>query len=341
MDKTKKNACGCFSFLRKRVKKKTDRSLVIEDIQRREPEEAIFERGKELNSSVEHSLVTTQKLFSPGNFFRSTIMAPSCRTPQMHNLNRNNMIGFHDKAENTTARFILSQEAKFRDENQQSSLNSSVEIQRFGSFYREIKQKVLFVDEPAGKASENKIQDIEYSQKKPDNLSNENLNEGLQKVNQSKNIVKEDEKDNSSIKKESFLEKLTLKLNSDLNFNHPDKFLITAPRTCKANEFKGNEPVVSPSLELLDQSHMSHHFPLLEISPIKSIISMDDYSDIVNAFNHQPSKPIIPDLFIRNKIKPRPLPLLKPSTPRYLGKQQLLPKLRKDNQILLENLIFK
>ena len=346
MDKPKKNACGCFSFLRKRDKKNIDRSLIIEDIRRREPEEGIQERGKDLNSSVDHSLVTTQKLFSPGNILRSTIMAPSCRTPQMHNLPRSTIMNFNDKCENTTARFVMTQESKPKTINHQSFLTSSIESQREKPYDREIKQTILFRDGEekkvmiggkAGDIIEGRLS-LNNPRSSQEFIVNRKEIPGLvghpEKVIGSQRLKLDQMEILGDFKEKDKIDD-HLKL---LNNSKQEEEKIKAGRI---NEFKGDEPIISPGMEALDKSNLNKHLPLLEISPIKSIMSVDDYTDIVNALTHPPQKQIIPDFFIRNKILSRPLPLLKPSTPRYLGKQLLLPKLRKDNQLLLENLIFK
>lgn len=347
MDKPKKNACGCFSFLRKRDKKNIDRSLVIEDIRRREPEEGIQERGKDLNSSVDHSLVTTQKLFSPGNILRSTIMAPSCRTPQMHNLPRSTFMNFNDKCENTTARFVMTQESKHKTINHQSLLTSSIESQREKPYEREIKQTILFRDGEEKKVmikgrDENLVEgrlSLNNPRLSQEFIINRKEIPGLvghsEKIIGSQRLKFDHEMEilNESKDKERLDDRVVY-----FNNGRQEEEKV---KTGRINEFKGDEPIISPGMEALDKSNLNKHLPLLEISPIKSIMSVDDYTDIVNALTHPPQKQIIPDFFIRNKILSRPLPLLKPSTPRYLGKQLLLPKLRKDNQLLLENLIFK
>lgn len=258
MDKSKKNVCGCFSFLRNRVKAPKDRSLIIETIQRREPESFQPDRPKDLNISMDHSLITTQKLFSPANFYKSTIMAPSCKTPQMHSILRPSTRSlFPSKPENSASKVSSSEPTVNEKASFGSKLTSSAEVCKNQFFPNEIKQKVLFIEQ--------------------------------------------------------------------------------GDEAVKKNMFN------SPELELLVKSEIENNLPELGISPIKSIISMDDYSDVLHAFNNPISNArlAIPDLFIRNKIKARPLPLLKPSTPRYLNRQSLIPKLRKDNQILLGNLIFK
>lgn len=254
MDKSKKNVCGCFSFLRSRVKTPKDRSLVIETVHRRDPESLPPERPKDLNISMDHSLMNTQKLFSPANFYKSTIMAPSCKTPQMRNILRPSPGShFPSKPENTTIKLPQSESTINENHSTNTKILSSSEVSKNHFFPNEIKQKVLFSDKP---------------------------------------------EENS---------------------------------------------VGSPGLEVLVKSDIEKNLPSLEVSPIKSMVSVDDYSDVLNAFNHPVlnSKLAVPDLFIRNKIKQRPLPLLKPSTPRYLNRQLLVPKLRKDNQILIEKFNFK
>ena len=83
-------------------------------------------------------------------------------------------------------------------------------------------------------------------------------------------------------------------------------------------------------------------FPIFGISPIKSIMSVDDYSDIVAALASPDQEKLpyshIPDLFIRATQKPKQLPMLKPATPYYFSKKSAVPRMRKENKIFLDKL---
>ena len=277
MEKPKKNSCGCFGFLRKRTKKQLDRSVIIESIEGRENEE-IFQKPKDLNSSVDHSLVTTQKIFSPANFYKSTIIAPSCKTPQVHNiialpeLQLNNFkVDFSQNSHLLTNTHINLREIS------ENCIILQEKILARDVFERDIKQKILFPEDKP-------VCDLKTEEKKAEERS-------------------------------------------------------------AMDKIKVIEPVLSPGLEVLGKSTVDKNFPMLEISPIKSIISVDDYSDIVAAMTSAegqiPMKRNIHELFIKNIQKSKQLPLLKPTTPRYLGRRNPIPRMRRDNQIFLEHFLYK
>lgn len=273
MEKPKKSACGCFGFLRKRVKKQLDRSVIIESIHQREKEE-IFQHHLGLNSSVDHSFLTTQKIFSPANFYKSTIIAPSCKTPQVHNilsLPEPEQPSLKPDISQTTTH-LTNPNLNLREVSENCIILQERLLGKFNPV-REIKQKVLFPDE---------------NQKMFENEEN-----------------KKEEVENKVV-----------------------------------------EPIISPGLELIGKSTLDKNLPMLEISPIKSIMSMDDYSDIVAAMAHVDTQvPLVkrraPDLFIKAYQRNKQMPLLKPTTPRYIGKRNLVPKMRRDNQLFIENFLFK
>ena len=100
-------------------------------------------------------------------------------------------------------------------------------------------------------------------------------------------------------------------------------------------------PALSADEKVMDCNKNSPH---LEISPIKSMISIDDYSDILAALSNSEcptclTTAIVPDIFIRaSQNKQRMLPFLKPTTPHFFFKRNAVPKLRKDNRALVGNL---
>ena len=79
--------------------------------------------------------------------------------------------------------------------------------------------------------------------------------------------------------------------------------------------------------------------PSLKISPIKSILSADDYSDILSFLKNSPhcsamSNKKEPDMNVAKKYK---LPALKPITPHYFNKKRSAPQLKQKPRILIEH----
>ena len=106
-----------------------------------------------------------------------------------------------------------------------------------------------------------------------------------------------------------------------------------------------NDPIFTPELRVDDNKILGineKRLPVLEISPIKSMMSVDDYSDIVAALASPVREKIqfsrIPDLFIKATKKTKQLPLLKPSTPYYFSKTSCIAKMRKENKVFIDKL---
>ncbi|OMJ81497.1 hypothetical protein SteCoe_12884 [Stentor coeruleus] len=352
MERAKKNSCGCFTFFKRRLRKQQDNSAVIEnkDIN---CEEEIKSDHKDINISVDHSLVITQKLFSPSTYYKSTIIAPSCKTPHTHN----HIPPFINAALN---------ESRYDKNLHNQSLPTSSKIN-----IKEISDSSLIIKEifenplrqPIMPSTQRNIrtrfifQDFERPESiapTPKNIQIVNAR-GVSCNDNSKDMIKPRNSSEGPILLVKPPEVIARIQSPEMPQPSPPEAMQSIyieqekhddpnlkPTQVSSFAYKNSiEPILSPSLESLGRSALDKNLPILQISPIKSLVSIDDYSDIVAAMNFPDSNGSryrFPDLFIRSVKKVKQLPLLKPITPRYAGKRMNLPKMRRDNEILLENL---
>ena len=88
---------------------------------------------------------------------------------------------------------------------------------------------------------------------------------------------------------------------------------------------------------LFSPRYHNRRLPSLKISPIKSILSADDYSDILSFLKHSPrSSPKAENPKI--DAKKYKLPALKPITPHYFNKKRGAPQLKQKARIQIEHL---
>ena len=373
MGKLQKISCGCFGFLKRKSSTNEERPKKTEN--KNVSAELFFEPGHEEEFSIDHSLVTTQKILSPFHNFKSTIITPSCRTPQIHNI-----VQAVPQSENSVLRTNVKRNFNFLPNSIQhscnekpylSALNDSMNKKRISSV--EIKQKILFsglencdkkdtgLDEPSLNQEEKKTDNeigmfkeiIEENNEEFEEIKN--LEVFHKKTQDSTPTILQTEK-LSPIKDEKSLysiEKNNSKLESH-NINKPEKDYSEPEDKSTGVSLKEKNPskeitflvspILSPNIEMLDRSIKltDKGFSLLEISPIKSVLSIDSYSDILAALNSPDQKNMIkgqmPDIFIRTTLKPKQLPHLKPTTPSHFSKNKVFPKFRKDNKIFLESL---
>lgn len=353
MERAKKNSCGCFAFFKRRIRKQQDSSVIIEIKDINCDEESKGDH-KDINISLDHSLVTTQKLFSPSTYYKSTIIAPSCKTPQTHN----HIPPFGNA--------VLCESRYDKNLHNQSLPTSSKinikEISDSSLIIKEIFENPL--RQPIMPSTQRNVrtrfffQDFERSESMaptPKNIQIVNAR-GASCNNNSKDIIKPRNSSEGPILLVKPPE-VVVRIQSPEMLPQPlppeamqssyveqEKHEDPNLKPVQASSFaykNSIEPVLSPSLESLGRSALDKNLPILQISPIKSLVSIDDYSDIVAAMNFPDSNGSryrFPDLFIRSVKKTKQLPLLKPITPRYAGKRANLPKMRRDNEILLENL---
>ena len=96
----------------------------------------------------------------------------------------------------------------------------------------------------------------------------------------------------------------------------------------------------SPQNFIISPRNAIRRLPSLKISPIKSILSADDYSDILSFLKNSPHGSAMsikaePDMNVAKKYK---LPALKPITPHYFHKKRSAPQLKQKPRILIEHL---
>jgi hypothetical protein len=96
----------------------------------------------------------------------------------------------------------------------------------------------------------------------------------------------------------------------------------------------------SPTNLLISPRNNIRRLPSLKISPIKSILSADDYSDILSFLKNSPHGSVTshkkePE---SNPMKKYKLPSLKPITPHYFHKKRSAPQLKQKARIMIEHL---
>ncbi|OMJ82276.1 hypothetical protein SteCoe_17056 [Stentor coeruleus] len=98
-------------------------------------------------------------------------------------------------------------------------------------------------------------------------------------------------------------------------------------------------PMISPGL--LSFSSKFSNSPVmgsLSVSPIKCIVSAEDYSDLVALLNDPEKCKDLPDVFIHNAERPKHMPVLKPMTPCYFARKKAIPTLRLENKELVNKI---
>ena len=383
MDNHKKVSCSCFCFLRRRSSSKQNKHLILDSPEKISSTEAIIPRNQDDNYSQNHSFLTTQKTCSQK--LKSTIVAPSCRTPQLHNLifpipstdtpdkkpnqelvvlslpypkssdsipspckagvsSINKDKGLRLKPGQAKNLFFHDgslEELKFQEDKLQLR-NKSEDPDKKSSQNSKIIQEILndLVSNP------NRLEDCEDSQEQPLFCSASEAS-----LSQSFEIVEEESKnnENADVNYPVFPEVVAIKPLAINNKSASDP-ISAVPRNkiVPRHNFANCESVFSPGLSVdenvLDCNKNSPHF---EVSPIKSMISIDDYSDILAVLSNSeyPSRlttAMIPDIFIRpSQTKPRLLPFLKPTTPHFFSNRSAVPRFRKDNRALIGDLHFQ
>ncbi|OMJ94673.1 hypothetical protein SteCoe_2172 [Stentor coeruleus] len=152
-------------------------------------------------------------------------------------------------------------------------------------------------------------------------------------------LLKSLEKSNSTVVVHESVNgtKLSAVFNKELNHSSSEKHFSTLDLILDSK----NNPIVS-----VDQVSPGCYFkrlPSLKISPIKSILSIDDYSDIVSFLKNSPNaskiseKLRIPELPVKSQKKGK-LPVLKPITPHYFHKKRSAPQIKNKPKMSVENL---
>lgn len=122
---------------------------------------------------------------------------------------------------------------------------------------------------------------------------------------------------------------------SEKNFSTLDLIL-----DANDNQITGGDQV---SAIEVSPKYCMKRLPSLKISPIKSIISVDEYSDLISFIKNSPDiskiseKLMIPEVPIKLKKKSK-LPALKPITPHYFQKKRSAPQIKNKQRMSVENL---
>ncbi|OMJ95424.1 hypothetical protein SteCoe_1188 [Stentor coeruleus] len=155
-------------------------------------------------------------------------------------------------------------------------------------------------------------------------------------------LLKSLEKSNSTVVVHESVNgtKLSAIFNKDLNHSLSEKHFTTLDLDSKSNPMISVDQV-SPNIA--SPGYCFKRLPSLKISPIKSILSIDDYSDIISFLKNSPNasklseKLMIPELPVKSQKKNK-LPALKPITPHYFHKKRSAPQIKNKAKISVENL---
>lgn len=136
--------------------------------------------------------------------------------------------------------------------------------------------------------------------------------------------------------------KLSGIFNKDFNHSSSEKHFTTLDLILDSK----SSPMMSVdqvSPNVVSPGYCFKRLPSLKISPIKSILSIDDYSDIISFLKNSPNasklseKLMIPELPVKS-LKKNKLPALKPITPHYFHKKRSAPQMKNKPKISVENL---
>ncbi|OMJ89643.1 hypothetical protein SteCoe_8184 [Stentor coeruleus] len=252
----------------------------------------------ESNLLMDLSFNRTQKLVQP-NTYKSSIITPSKRTPHVNKF-LPSIFSHHKNAV-------------------QPDISNSIEI----SLSRPNTIRELSVNSAAHlfahKADEG------YINKKSSLLEVHNECEENKEVS----LI-----DGGQIKSEEGSEKQEIPLKV---YNNIEK----TERLAKKTDEKGfiRSPMVSPGL--LSFSSKISDSPVigsLSVSPIKCIVSVEDYSDLASLLNDPEKCKYLPDVFIHNTERPKHMPALKPMTPCYFAKKRAIPTFRLENKELFNKI---
>jgi hypothetical protein len=308
MEKKKKNDCGCFGFLRKR--KQTPAKCDAAQ-QTKFNNTQFASKLPEENISVDQSSRLTQKLLTSTINFRSSIITPLRFTPQTHRflssvaLSKPTVLCSDAKNPGTTPPLnyrntenvpIIPALPESNDIPMRNDISLSPDYNHITS-----PKNIDFLNDIPEKTPESLTNPIEIHLK---------LNESAKKHQKFEFHFAQPQNGFDFINKIPEEVSGSVPLNSDKHLESPSNF---SPGLF-SNPSKPETP---------------QNLPALEISPIKTSQSIDDYSDIVSILNNPEKLKIIPDIFIRNIQRPRQLPVLKPTTPHYCTRRRILPSINK------------
>ncbi|OMJ78110.1 hypothetical protein SteCoe_22177 [Stentor coeruleus] len=176
---------------------------------------------------------------------------------------------------------------------------------------------------------------IKLSQKSSERISNNKLKEQLLKsLEKSNNTIVVHDSINSA--------RQILPICKNLNKSVSEKNFSTLDLILDANDNRITDEDQVSAFEI-SPKYCIKRLPSLKISPIKSIISIDEYSDLMSFIKTSPDisklseKLMIPEASIKLKKKSK-LPALKPITPHYFQKKRSAPQIKNKQKMSVENL---
>ncbi|OMJ78660.1 hypothetical protein SteCoe_21465 [Stentor coeruleus] len=316
MESKKKCSCNCFSFLRRKKSKDPIKNNPQDVESLKNLSVGAILRAPESNMFMDLSTNNTQKLVQ-SNTYRSSIITPSRRTPKMHQF-LPGLFSNQNAVKPDTGNSIetsLSRPNTMRD----LPLHSSNHHHILKHDKSNINNKSPVLENPQ-KINEG-ISSIKQKQINPQ-IQNNHIIEENNKSNENWQIP--EETDNISNSRHDFeKQEIPLKVTNDIKSKsksvkkHENKLLCRSP---------GFSPIISPGLlSFSSKFSQSPMLASLNVSPIKCIVTIEDYSDIVSLLNDPDKCRNIPDVFIHCSDKPNHMPILKPATPCYFNKKKNSP----------------
>lgn len=294
MESKKSITCTCFGFFRRKKSRNSSSEQIQEVSSPRNMSIQNIAQPPESNLLMDLSFSKTQKLVQP-NAYKSSIVTPSRRNPHVNKF-LPSIFSHHKNAV-------------------KPDISNSIET----SLSRPNTVRELPINS-AAHLFPHRVDDGFANKKSP-----------LLEVQKECEEIKEISLlDGGQVKSEEGSEKQEIPLKV---YNIIEK----TERLAKKSDEQGfiRSPMISPGL-LSFSSKFSNSPAMgsLSVSPIKYIVSVEDYSDLAALMNDPEKCKDLPDVFIHNSERPKHMPALKPMTPCYFARKRAIPTFRLENKEL-------
>lgn len=332
MESKKKCSCNCFSFLRRKKSKNPVKNDPQDADNSKNLSVGAMLRAPESNLFMDLSTNNTQKLVQ-SNTYRSNIVTPSRRTPKMYQF-LPGLFSHQNAVKPDTSNSIetsLSRPNTMRDLPLHSANNHH--ILKHDKFHINNKsptsENLEKIDE--GPSS---INQIHINPKAQDNRFIEENHKS------SENWQIPEETDNLSNSRQDFeKQEIPLKVTNDIKTMNKSTKKTETKLLCRSPGFS---PIISPGLlSFSSKFSQSPMLASLNVSPIKYIVTVEDYSDIASLLNDPDKCKNLPDVFIHSGDRPSHMPILKPTTPCYFNKKKFAPTFRLESRAFVNKLKIK
>ncbi|OMJ73268.1 hypothetical protein SteCoe_28079 [Stentor coeruleus] len=331
MESKKKCSCNCFSFFMR----KSSKNPIKNDLQDGENSKNLsvgaMLRAPESNLFMD-STNNTQKLVQ-SNTYRSSIITPSRRNPKIHEF---------------LPKLFSHQNAVKPDTN--ISINTSLSNPNTNKNLPHPSinhHHILNHDKSYINNKSPRSENLQNNDKVISSINQNHINPQIQishfieenhKSNENWEISEQTDNINNSQK---FFEKqeIPLKVNNDIKSMNKTTKQNEAKVLCRSPMFS---PIISPGLLSFNSKFsQSPILGSLNVSPIKCIVTVEDYSDIVSLLNDPDKCKNLPDVFIHYNNRPGQMPILKPTTPCYFNKKKIAPTFRLESRAFANKLKIK